>query len=425
VGLSTRRARRALPPLRTALITGMVAVWGPGIIVMLADGDAGCLITAAQSGAEWGYRLILPQLVLIPILFAVQEMAARLGIRTGKGHGALIRERFGMGWATVSASTMIISAVGTLVVEFVGVAGVGELFGISRWITVPIAAAFLVLLALTRSYRSVERVGIAVGLAELAFVPAMLLAHPNLHQVVRGLASQPLGDTSYVTLLAATVGAVIMPWMIFYQQGAVIDKRLGQEDLRSERRDTLIGAFLTQGIMISVIVAMAATIGRTHPNAPLASVGQIATALAPFLGSATARVLVGAAILGGALVSALVVSLAGSWGLAEVFGWRHSLNEGPSRKNAVFYLTYALAHVAGALLVLFSVDLVSLAIDVEVLNALLLPIVLGLLLALEARALPPEDRMRGLRRVMVTGMCLLVMGVGILTIIPALPTVGL
>jgi Mn2+/Fe2+ NRAMP family transporter len=398
----------------------MLAIWGPGIIVMLADGDAGCLITAAQSGAQWGYRLILPQLLLIPVLYMVQEMTVRLGVHTGLGHGALIRREFGRGWAMVSAAPMIVSAIGTLVVEFVGVAGVGELFGVSRWITVPAATVFLIGLAFSHGYRRVERIGIAVGLAELAFIPAMLLAHPKIGAIAAQLGSQPLGQTSYLTLLAATVGAVIMPWMIFYQQGAVVDGGVKPRDLRHARRDTLAGAILTQVIMISVIVALAATVGRTSPNAPLTSVGQIASAIAPFLGSAAAKILVGAAILGGALVSALVVSVAGSWGLAEVFGWKNSLNSRPGRDSAKFYLTYAAAHIAGAILVLFSVDLVGLAVDVEVLNALMLPLVLGFLLVLEAKTLPVREKSRGIRKFVTYGTCAIVMVFGLYMVIPTL-----
>jgi len=408
---------------RRWMLAATLAVWGPGIIVMLADGDAGCLITAAQSGAQWGYRLVLPSLLLIPILYMVQEMTVRLGIHTGKGHGALIRERFGQRWAMVSAGPMIMSALGTLTVEFVGVAGVGEIFGISRWVTVPVATVFLISLAFTRNYRRVERVGIAVGLAELTFIPAMVLAHPSAHGIAASFGSQPLGNHSYMLLLAANAGAVIMPWMVFYQQHAVIDKGLKPANIPSERRDTMVGAFLTQFIMISVMILMAATIGKTNSNAPLNSVGQIADALQSFIGHNQASILVGAGILGGALVSALVVSVAGSWGLSEVFGWRHSLNERPNRETAKFYATYAMAHIAGALLVLFSVDLISLAVDVEILNALMLPLVLGFLLLLEAKALPEAYRMRGLHRVIVTGLCSFVMVLGVYTAIPVMHSV--
>jgi Mn2+/Fe2+ NRAMP family transporter len=139
--------------------------------------------------------------------------------------------------------------------------------------------------------------------------------------------------------------------------------------------------------------------------------------MAPFLGSAkTANILIGASILGGALVAALVVSLAGSWGLSEVLGWKHSLNERISRRNARFYLIYALAHIAGAALVLASVDLVGLAVDCEVMNALLLPIVLGFLLMLEAKCLPAQYRMRGAYRVILTTLCVIVMIFGLIMI---------
>ena len=162
----------------------------------------------------------------MPVLFYfVQEMTVRLGIVTGKGHGALIRERFGRRWAMLSAFTLFATGVGALLTEFAGVAGVGELFGIPG-LTVPVATAFLVGIAMTGSYRRAERVGIACGLAELVFVPAMIMAHPDLHAITRGLRQFPLQNSSYVFLLAANVGAVVMPWMIFYQQGAVVDKRL-------------------------------------------------------------------------------------------------------------------------------------------------------------------------------------------------------
>lgn len=191
-------------------------VWGPGLIVMLADTDAGCLITAAQSGAQWGYAMVLPQLLLIPILYMAQEMTVRLGIVTGKGHGALIRENFGKFWAWVSAGTLAVSAVGALLTEFVGIAGVGELFGISKWITIPIATVLLIAVAFTGSYRRTEKIGVLVGLAELAFIGAIFLIHPNLSEMANGLMTIPWKHSSYIYLVAANVGAVIMPWMIFF-----------------------------------------------------------------------------------------------------------------------------------------------------------------------------------------------------------------
>jgi Mn2+/Fe2+ NRAMP family transporter len=403
---------------RRWLLIGLFAVWGPGLVVMLADTDVGSLITAAQSGAQFGYRMILPQVILVPILYFVQEITIRLGIVTGKGHGALIRQRFGKWWALLSAGTLLATSIGALLTEFAGVAGVGELFGIPRELTVPVAAAFLIGIALTGSYRRAERIGIALGLAELVFVPAMILAHPSLHALGRGLVHLPLHNSGYVLLLAANVGAVIMPWMIFYQQGAVIDKGLGPHHIRSERRDTAVGAVLTQAIMIIMVLAFAATIGLAHPGAQLTTVGQLSGALAPFIGDLGAKVLLGVTMLGAGLVAALVASLAGAWGISEVVGWVHTLNERPSRRSAKFYVTYLLTHVVGALIVLSSFDLVRLVIDVEVMNSLLLPIVLGFLLALEAKALPDEYRMRGLYRLVATLLCLVVIGFG-LYMVPA------
>ena len=399
---------------------GLLTVWGPGLVVMLADTDAGSLITASQSGAQWGYRMVLPQLILIPILYVVQEMTVRLGIVTGKGHAELIKDRFGRGWAWLSAFTLFASAIGALLTEFAGVAGVGELFGVSRWVSVPVATAALLALAMTGSYRRVERIGLVVGAAELAFLVAMVMARPDLGALVSGLRSMPLGNSSYLLLVAANVGAVIMPWMVFYQQGAVIDKRLSEATIRQERRDTATGAVLTQLIMVAVVVTVAATIGKDNPETPLQTVGDISNALTPYLGRVGGTVLFGLGMLGAALVAAIVASLAGAWGLAETFGWRHTLNERPSRATAKFYTTYALAHIIGAVLVLASVNLIDLAVDVEVMNAVLLPIVLGLLLALEARALPEKWRMRGPRKFITRALCLVVIGFGLYMVPQAL-----
>ncbi len=412
------RTEQGLGPTSGWLAVLPLAIWGPGLMVMLADTDVGSLVTAAQSGAEFRYALVLPLVVLIPVLYLIQEMTVRLGILTGRGHGALIREHFGARWATLSATTLMVSALGALVTEFAGVAGVGQMFGVPRLVTVPVAAAFLLGIVSTGSYRRYERIGIAVGLAELVFIPAMVLAHPDPGAALRGLTQLPLGNSSFLFLVAANLGAVIMPWMIFYQQGAVIDRGLKPAAIHRERRETAVGAVLTQLVMIAVVVALAATVGTRHPGATLVTVGQITGALRPFFGSTLARVLLGVGILGAGLVAALVASLAGAWGISEVFGWQHSLNRRPGRATAPFYLTYFLAIAGGATLVLTRVDLISLAVHIEVLNALLLPVVLGFLLALEARALPVGQRRTGWRRWAVVLICAVVVAVG-LTAIPA------
>ena len=406
-------ATREIQLPRKRLVAALLAVWGPGLVVMLADTDAGSLITAAQSGAKWGYRMVLPQLVLIPILYVVQEMTVRLGIVTGKGHGALIREHFGRGWALLSVGTLFISAIGALLTEFAGVAGVGELFGLPRPLTIPVATALLIGVGVTGNYRLTERIGIALGLGELAFIPALLMAHPSIAAIGHGLEGLPIGNSSYLMLLAANVGAVIMPWMIFYQQGAVIDKGLHSVNIRSERRDTAIGAILTQLIMVTMVLVFATAVGRTNPGATLNTVGDMIRALQPYVNATVGKIMFGGAVLGAALVAALVASIAGAWGLSEVFGWNHTLNKPPSRQNAKFYTTYILAHILGAVVVLLHVNLVRLILGVMVMNALLLPVVLGFLLALEARVLPCAMRMHGPYRWVVSALSLLVIGFGI------------
>ena len=379
------------------------ALWilGPGLMVMLADTDAGSVITASQSGARWGFRLLALQIVLVPVLYVVMELTVRLGITTGKGHAALIRERFGPGWAYFSVGALLISVVGALVTEFAGIAGAGELFGVPRLLTVPLAAGLLVLLVVSGGYRRVEIVGISLGLLELTFVGAALFAHPSVHELASGVAArQPLGNGSYLGLVAANVGAVVMPWMLFYQQGAVVDKGLQERHLRVARIDIAVGAVLTQIVMGAVLVATAASFAGRAGTHSLTSVGQISAALTPLLGGMTAKLTLALGILGAAFVAGIVVSLAAAWAVSEVAGRPGSLNVGVKRAP-LFYAIYTGAVAVGAGAVLVSHSLVRLAVDVEILNALLLPIVLGMLVLLAHSALPKQHRLSRPRAVTV------------------------
>ena len=369
----------------------LLAVFGPGLVVMLADTDVGSLVTAAQSGARWGYRLLLLQLVLIPILYVVQELTVRLGVHTGRGHGELIRDSFGPIWAWVSVAGLVVACFGALLTEFSGVASVGLLFGMPQWTSLSLAAGFLLLVVWTGSYRRVERVAVLFGLFELAFFWVAFAAEPDGTALVAGLAHAPFGDADYRFLIAANIGAVIMPWMIFYQQSAIADKGLAPEHYQAARWDTALGAVLTQLVMAAVLVATAATIGRARPDTSLATVGQIVEAFVPFLGETVGRVVFSAGILGAAFVAAIVVSLATAWGLGEVTGYHHSLQRSP-RRAPWFYTVYSLMIVGGALVVAKVPSLVTLNVAVEVMNALLLPLVLGFLYALAMRALPARVR---------------------------------
>ena len=379
---------------------------------MLADTDVGSVITAGQSGVQWGYKLLLLQVVLVPILYMVQELTVRLGIFTGRGHGELIYDTFGPAWAWISAAGLGIATFGALLTEFSGIAGIGELYGVPRALSLATAAAALLAVVLTGSYRRVERVAIILGLFEFAFFGVAWAAQPNLGEIARGALSIPFRNTEYLYLAAANIGAVIMPWMIFYQQSAVADKKLRPEHYRAARWDTAVGALLTQLVMAAVLVACAATIGAGRPGATLNTVGDMAQALTPFLGPQVGNLVFGLGVLGAAMVAAIVCSLAFAWGLGEVAGYRRSLEFRPQEAHW-FYAVYAACVVGGVAVVLLSPDLVSLNVGVQVMNALLLPLVLGFLIALARRALPAAQRLSGWYYALVLAVSALTCALGV------------
>ncbi|TKC78936.1 divalent metal cation transporter [Trinickia terrae] len=385
-----RLAAKRLPVLRS------IAVWGPGLLVMLADTDAGNVVTAAQAGAQWGYRLLPLLMLLAPFLYMVQELAVRLGIYTGRGHGELIREHFGAGWAWLSVAGLAVATAGTLVTEFTAVAGIGEMFGVSRSLTLPAAALALLAVVATGSYRRIERTALAIGLFELAFFAVAWATHPDWRVFAADVADLPLGNREFLYLTAALIGAVFNPWMVFYQQAAVADKGLTPSDCQAERWDTAAGALLTQALTGAVLVAAAATLGGAHGangmRGSLDSVGEIGAALAPVLGAQWGRAVFGAGVLGAAMVAAIVASLALAWGIGEVAGFRRSLEYRP-QQAPWFYGVYLVAVAGSAALVWGAPDLVWLNIAAQVVNAFLLPLVLGLLIALAVKALPEAARL--------------------------------
>lgn len=410
---------KRLPSSKSSYVKRLVlllATMGPGLTVMLADTDAGSIITAAQSGAQWGYKLLTLQLLLIPILYFVQELTIRIGITTRRGHGELIQEAFGTKWAWVSITTLFVAALGALVTEFSGIAGISALFGVPQWVTVPLVALILILISGTGKYKVVERIAIFVGLFELVFIPAALYAKPDSNAIMHALfGGQPFNSHSYWLLVAANVGAVIMPWMIFYQQGAVVDKGLSSKVIKYSRIDTAIGSIVTQVIMGCVLILTASTIGRTNPNTPLENVQQIANALIPFLGTVMGKLLFAIGLTGAALIASIVVSLATSWAFGEVLKVPCSLNC-TWKEAPIFYGLYCGAILLASILALVGIPLVSLTIAVEVMNTLLLPIVLGLLLALGWKVLPKPYQLRTWEKSVLVLIYVLVCSLGIYTV---------
>ena len=391
---------------------GWIAVWGPGLLVMLADTDAGNVVTGAQAGAQWGYRLLPLLLLLAPMLYMVQELTVRLGLATGRGHGELIRERFGVGWAWLSTAGLAAAVIGSLITEFTGVAGIGELYGLSRGLTLPLCATAMLAVVATGSYRRVERTAIVIGLFELAFFAVAWKAHPNLATLAKDAFDLPLGNSEFMYLAAAVIGATFNPWMIFYQQSAIADKKLRPDDLAAARWDTAFGAVLTQCLTGAVMVAAAATLYAGGASAGLSSVGEISKALTPLLGETVGRLVFSAGVLGASLVAAIVCSLALAWGVGEVAGYRRSLENHPFEAKW-FYGVYAACVVGSAAVVWLVPDLVWLTIAAQVLNAFLLPLVIGFLVALAVKALPEGLRPRGLYLWALIGVSAVVIAVGL------------
>jgi Mn2+/Fe2+ NRAMP family transporter len=402
----------APPPTKTLGRLAWIAVWGPGLLAMLADTDAGNVVTGAQAGARWGYRLLPLLLLLIPMLYMVQELTVRLALTTGRGHGELIRERFGLGWAWLSTASLAAATIGSLVTEFTGVAGIGELYGLSRGLTLPFAAMALLAIVATGSYRRVERAAIVVGLFELAFFAVAWAARPNPAILAGRALDLPLGDREFLFLAAAVIGATFNPWMIFYQQSAIADKKLRPDDLTAARWDTAFGAVLTQCLTGAVLVAAAATLGAGGASKGLDSVGEISKALSPLLGENFGRLVFSAGVLGASMVAAIVCSLALAWGAGEVAGYRRSLEYHPFAAKW-FYGVYAAAVVGSAALVGFAPDLVWLNIAAQVLNAFLMPLAIGLLVTLAVTALPSPLRPRGLYFGVLIGVSAVVIATGL------------
>lgn len=383
---------------------------GPGLVVMFADADAGSLITAAQSGAEWGYRLLLLQMVLIPLLYMAQELSIRLALGTGKGYGELIRQRFGRGAAFLSLLTLMMSCFGALLTQMSGLAGAGQLLGVPIWQTIALVVVLIFTMMWTGSYRSVEKIAITFGLFGLAFLLVAWKAHPDLQQIGQQMQELPLHDHRFLYLIAANLGTSIMPWTLIYQQSALLDKGLGLSHLKIARTETVIGATLCQLVQAAVLVAAAASFGQR--GVVLETVPQIADAFTAVLGQSVGHLVFVIGMTGSAMVATIVVCLTAAWSVGEVIGVRHSLEQHP-REAPWFYVAFAVMLVAGGVLVCSGINLIHLSIATGVINALLLPVVLGFLYSLARTELPAALRLQGTYAIIVAVLFIVTAGVGL------------
>ncbi|GAC1441030.1 MAG: Nramp family divalent metal transporter [Vulcanimicrobiaceae bacterium] len=359
----------------------LFAVVGPGIVVAFADTEAGSITTAASSGAQFGMKLVLLQLLLIVPLFVVQEMTVRLGTITGKGHAQLIRENYGLAWCWVSLGTMLVTNIAALVTEFIGIAGAALIFGVDPAIMVVAAATILIGVSFSGAYKRAELWALGLCLLELLFIPAAFAAHPSPMSIVKDgiFGAQPLADRDYLLLVASNIGAVIMPWMIFYQQSATVDKGIRVRDLNFARIDTALGAIATQVIMVAVVVTTAATLYVRHIS--VTDAAHAALAFIPLTGRASGIVF-GAGLIGASMLGAFVVSLATAWAFGEAFKWPCSLNDRCLEAKRFYGLYAAIVALAAAIVLVPNLPLVKITLYVEAFNALVLPLVLGFLLVM-------------------------------------------
>lgn len=387
--LRAHRHRRRILRRGAAPPVALLAVLGPGLLAGLSDDDPAGITTYSILGAEHGYELLWVLTLSTAALVVFHELAARLGVVTGKGLVALVRERYGRTATTVAITALLVANVGTLSAELAGVAvGADLLAGVPRGPSVAIAAVAVCLLVLGSGFHRVEHVLLALSAVFVAYVAAGVLARPDWGATAAGLVVPRLPEgRDAVLLCVATIGTTLAPWGLAFMQSYAVDKRLTVADLRYERVDVATGAVLTGIIGVFVVVACAATL---HPaGVTIESGGDAARALEPVAGSLAAT-LFGAGFLGAAVLAAAVVPLSTAYSACEAAGRPEGLDR-PPREAPLFYGTFVGAMAVAAVIVLIpSLALVSILYLTQALNAVLLLAILPFL-----RALASDPRVAG------------------------------
>ncbi len=381
-----RRAQRSLrdrlPNFRTHRtgIFAFLGVMGPGLIAGLAGNDAGGIFTYSVLGAQTGLQFLWILPITTVMLVVVLEMAARMGAVSGQGLGDLIRDDFGIRWTLFAMVVLLIANGSNIAAEFAGAAAALEIFGVPRWIVVPVVAAGIWALVVFASYRVVERVFLSVAVVFVAYVVSAFVAGPDWGQVGRSLVTPTIDwAPNSLLLMVATVGTTVTPYMFFYLQSSVADKGLGPEELRMERADAILGGVWTNAIALFIVVVTAVTL--FGHGTELTNAADAAQALAPVAGH-FAEALFAFGLFGASVLAATVMPLTTSYTVCESFGWE----SGVSRKFAeapVFMGLYTALIVIGALVVLIpGMPLTGLIILSQNLNGILLPIILVFMLRL-------------------------------------------
>jgi Mn2+/Fe2+ NRAMP family transporter len=362
----------------------IMAAVGPGFITANVDNDAGGIFTYSQAGAQFGYALLWTMLPITISLIVIQEMCARMGAATGKGLSDLIREEFGIRATFLMMFALIIVNFGNVITEFLGISGSLELFGVSRYISVPICAVIVWLIVVKGTYKSVEKVFLGASFFYVAYIIAGVLAHPDWSKAIINTARPPhlqdFHNSSYVYMIIGLVGTTIAPWMQFYLQSSVAEKGVTAKQYGATRMDVILGCLFTDIVAWFIIIACAAALfaaGHTTIHDPT----DAAQALKPLAGN-YAYLLFAAGLFNASLFAASILPISTAYTVCEGLGFEsgvdHSFKEAP-----VFYWLYTILLAAGAGVVLLpGIPLVKLSILSQVINGIALPAVLIFMLLL-------------------------------------------
>lgn len=368
-----------LKPYRTRLLL-LLAVIGPGIITANVDNDAGGISTYSVAGAKFGYSLMWMMPLVAVALIIVQEMSARLGVVTGKGLADLLRENMGVRLTAIVLSLLVFVNLANTVSEFAGVAASMEIFGVNKYISIPIAAVVVWLLIIRANYKTVERVFLIASAIYLSYIASGVLAHPNWREVSHSLVTPNFQlNTVYITIFVTIIGTTIAPWMQFYQQASIVDKGLKVSDYRYERIDVVVGSIFAVLVASFIMIACAGTLYQNKITISTAS--DAAVALGPLAGK-YASVLFAMGLLNASMFSAAILPLSTAYTVCEAFGWESGVNR-ELKEAPVFFTIYTSFIVLGSAIILLPIQsLVDAMIFSQTLNGLLLPVILVVMLIL-------------------------------------------
>ncbi len=365
---------RLRPRFRRRGLLAFLAVMGPGLIAGIAGNDAGGITTYSVFGAETGIRLLWVFPITIVILAVVQEMAARLGVVSGQGLSDLIRDWYGVRWTAFAMVVLLVANLANTVAEFAGASAALEIFGVPRFITVPVVAFGIWALVLFASYRTVERVFLSIMVVFVAYIASAILARPDWGAVGRALVTPSL-DLSGGTLLllVAFVGTTITPYMQFYLQSAVAEKGIDEAELHLEQADAIGGSIISNVVALFIVVAAAQTLFTAGIHVETAE--DAARALGPVAGGlSTALFAIG--LFGASVLAATIMPISTAFVVCEAFGWESGVGR-RFRDAPAFFILYTFVLFAGALVVMIpGLDPIGLIVSSQYLQGLLLPVVL-------------------------------------------------